>query len=178
MGPGLRARGPDPSLPSERDRPLRRAAFASDPEGWFAWLDRAIADTAAPPAGIRPAVWVDPRGHRWRVVVTHEGPEVRPALENPFLVCGELPIITALMVGRDAVHLELTSRGGRNVMRCPLGRVSIVDLGLAMLTATELSHEGVERLGEETWSAARRRWRLLRATAGRFGPASRGAVPA
>jgi hypothetical protein len=134
--------------------------FAADPRAWCAWLDAIIAQDPLRIREVRPeASWIDRAGHHWRVVATPEGPEIRPGLENPFLVHGPLPRITAILVTDRAVSVELTLRDFREVHDVPLGAVRLEDLGTAMLTGTELPHHAVERVGEETWSLAASRWR-------------------
>jgi hypothetical protein len=150
---------PDGSVPvgpgPTRDEP----DFSEDPRAWCAWMDELIASDPARVRDVRPAAsWVDDAGHHWRVVGTPEGPEIRPGLENPFLVHGPLPRITAILVTDQSLSVELTLRDFREVHDVPLGVVRLEDLGTAMLTGTELPHHAVERVGDETWSLAARRW--------------------
>lgn len=126
---------------------------------WFAWADRIMTDAPATlTEATRPALWVDGRGHGWRIVVTTEGPELRPNLENPFLQISDLPIITAILVTPTALRVELTTRGGRRVATLPVGSVSLADIGCAMLAAMELPHDGIDRLDVREWRRARDRW--------------------
>lgn len=163
-------------IPVGPGTPTDLPSFAADPLGWLEWLDAALerdaqlVTTAAPDDS-----WVDPDGHRWRVVMTPEGPELRPGLENPFLVHGQLPRLTALQVTPSVLRLELSLEGWREVRELPVGAQRVRDLGLAMLTRTELPHAGLDRVGSETWQLAETRW--FRVSAGSPRP-SEGGAPA
>jgi hypothetical protein len=136
--------------------------FEQDPFAWLSWVDRLLTDSPDRLRNVRPSnIWVDDAGHGWRVVATPDGPEVRPCLENPFLVHGPLPRITAICVTERTLAIELTSREFREVDEVALGRVRVRDLGVAMLTRTELPHHGIERVDEDTWALARSRWRAM-----------------
>lgn len=135
-------------------------SFAGDPEAWFGWIDTlldAAPDRLRDIGPVEP--WADREGHHWRVVATHDGPEVRPGLENPFLVTGDLPIITALLVTPTHVAAEVTMQWWRQVMWVPAGSVRVYHLGVAMLARYELPHEAVDRIGADVWHDAVRRWR-------------------
>lgn len=141
-------------------------AFEADPVAWFTWLERAIASRGAEAVRhIRPATFVDLQGHGWRIVTTEVGPEVRPGLENPFIVYGRLPLVTAMLVTHEELRVELTSYDCRRVQVEPIGTVRLVDLGLAMLTRTELPHDRLARIGRDTWTLARRHWNVGQAAA-------------
>ena len=141
---------------SGRDVPPR---FERDPLAWLDWLDRkTIGDPEAVRRASRPAAWVDPRGRGWRVVTTQEGPEVRPALEYQPMPRTDLPLITTLLVTPDSVRVELCSRQARQLETLPRGRHALVDLGKAMFTASELPHEGLDRMNADAFLLARTRW--------------------
>lgn len=160
MGPGSRrARGLIP-------------AFEVDPVAWFAWLERAVAAHGAEALrSIRPATFVDQHGHGWRIVMTEVGPEIRPGLENPFLTYSTLSIVTAILVTPDELRVELTTRECRRVHVEPIGAVRLVDVGVAMLTRTELPHDALNRIGRDTWAAGRRRWQLSQSALSTSAPA-------
>ncbi len=133
--------------------------FSADPLAWLEWVD-AVLEQA--PERVTTLVacdsWSDPDGHTWRVVITPEGPEMRPGLENPFLVDGQLPRLTALQITPHVLRLELSLEGWREVREVPIGAQRVRDLGLAMLTRTELPHAGLDRVGPDTWQLAASRW--------------------
>lgn len=135
-------------------------SFARDPEAWFGWIETLL---SAAPERIREIgpvePWADREGHHWRVVATHDGPEIRPGLENPFLVTGELPIITALLVTPTHIGAEVSMRRWRQVMWVPVGSVRLYHLGVAMLARYELPHEAIDRIASGVWRDAVRRWR-------------------
>jgi hypothetical protein len=134
--------------------------FASDPEAWFGWIDALLSAAPERVREIGPVEpWADREGHRWRIVATHDGPEIRPGLENPFLVTGELPIITALLVTPTHLGAEVTMRRWRQVMWVPVGSVRVYHLGVAMLARYELPHEAIDRIPPDAWRDAVRRWR-------------------
>lgn len=135
--------------------------FDADPGGWFEWVDAALVGDGQIEAACRAATWVDGRGCGWRVVVAPEGPEVRPTLGSPFLVPHDLPLVSAMLITPRLVHVELTWRHAREVTRVAPDEVSCLDLGLAMLTATELPHEALGRVGPDTWQRAHDRWRAM-----------------
>jgi hypothetical protein len=165
----MRRRVPTPRLPTGPGRTPETAsgheaacpAFDTDPAAWFAWLDRAIGDGRTIESAARAAHWADPDGHVWRVVVTPDGPEVRPTFGNPFLVAHDLPIVSALLISPPLLHVELTWRHGQEVALLGADEVSVADIGLAMLTATELPHQSIARLQPDTWRRARDRWDRL-----------------
>lgn len=132
-------------------------AFDADPSAWFAWLDDAIATGRPIDDAVRTAQWRD--GDRtWRVVVTPDGPEIRPALGTHTFASHDLPLISAILVAPPLLHVEITWRHGQEVARVGVDEISLLDLGLAMLTGTELPHEAIARLGAEPWRRARERW--------------------
>ena len=88
---------------------------------------------------------------------------MRPGLENPFLVQGPLPRITAMLVTPPSLAVELSMLHWRQVTLVPAAHCSVRNLGLAMLTGVELPHEGLERIGADTWDQASVRWEHLRA---------------
>ncbi len=146
VGPGRRGAGDEPP-------------FDSDPLAWFQWVDRLLERQPTRITEVGPSgPWDDGAGHRWRVVSTPDGPEVRPGLQNPFLVNGSLPRITAVLLTPEAFRLELALEGWREVRDVRVGDVRAQDIGLAMLTRTELPHLGLERIGPETWALAAARW--------------------
>lgn len=155
VGPGGRPRRPAES------RPAACPPFATDPAAWFAWLDGTIAAGRPIDAVAGAATWTDGRGRGWRVVVTTEGLEVRPAFGSPFMVARDLPVISAILVSPPLLHVELSWRTGQEVARLGTDEVSVRDLGLAMLTETELPHEAIGRVGADTWARARERWDQL-----------------
>ena len=134
-------------------------SFSADPLRWLEWLDAVLERSPELVAGLSACdSWTDRDGHTWRVVITPEGPELRPGLENPFLVHGQLPRLTALLVTPTVLRLELSLEGWREVRELPVGAQRVRDLGLAMLTRTELPHAGLDRVGPETWQLAATRW--------------------
>lgn len=137
-------------------------SFAADPVAWFEAVDGLLASNPDAVRAARPETWTDPAGHAWRVVVTADGPEVRPGLENPFLVQGPLPRITAMLVTPPSLAVELSMLHWRQVTLVPAAHCSVRNLGLAMLTGVELPHEGLERIGADTWDQASVRWEHLR----------------
>lgn len=163
---------PDPSImpvgPGGHEYDALRAGgtcpgFETDPLAWFRWLQSAIATGSPIDGALRAATWSDSRGRAWRVVVTPDGPEVRPGFDTPSLVERDLPIVSAILIAPPVLHVELTWRAGQEVRRLGTDEASVLDLGLAMLTATELPHESIARLGPETWRRARERWERLEA---------------
>lgn len=150
-----------PVGPGRHDRPAPCPPFDADPAAWFRWLDAALAAGEPIDGAVRAAAWADPRGHVWRIVVTPDGPEVRPAFGTPFGMAHELPMVSAILIAPPVLHVELAWRTGQEVARIGIDEVSVHDLGLAMLTATELPHESVARVGADTWQRARERWRDL-----------------
>jgi hypothetical protein len=166
----LPERGPGMSTEGEHDLfpvgPGRRSTpacppFEADPAAWFGWLDATMSAGEPIEEATRAAAWADPRGHVWRVVVTPDGPEVRPAFGSPFGAPHDLPMVCAILVAPPVLHVELAWRSGQEVARIGIDEVSVHDLGLAMLTATELPHESVARVGSDTWQRARVRWQDL-----------------
>lgn len=139
--------------------------FGDDPAGWLAWIDAALAAGIGLADATRPGSWTDPAGRSWRVIAAPEGPELRPALGSQFLAAHDMPLISAMLLEDGRIRAELTWRDGREVRTIDAGTVSVVDLGLAMLTLTELPHESLARVGDETWARARERWKLLTDTA-------------
>lgn len=150
-----------PVGPGHRARPTAPPPFDADPSAWFEWLDAALAAGEPIDDAAHAAAWADPRGHVWRVVVTPDGPEVRPAFGAPFGPSHDLPMVCAILIAPPVLHVELAWRTGQEVARLGIDEVSVHDLGLAMLTATELPHESVARVGPDTWRRARERWHAL-----------------
>jgi len=151
------------AMPPEQHavRPTRRPSprFADDPLGWLAWLDSVDpAEDELIRLASRPAVWVDASGRGWRVVTTADGPEIRPTLDAQSIPRTSLPLITCLLVTRDMLRLELSSRHTRLLETLPRGGHSLVDIGKAMFTASELPHENVARMSPDAFRLARRRW--------------------
>lgn len=72
-----------------------------------------------------------------------------------------MPTISALLVTPTRILVELTWRDGQEVVTAEPTTVGIRDLGVAMLTGTELPHEAVTRVGPDTWRRARERWEGL-----------------
>jgi hypothetical protein len=144
------------------DRPPSRSprfpSFAVDPAAWFQRIDELLEVEPERVLAARPATWIDPSGHRWRVVSTSDGPEVRPGMQSPFLRSGGLPRISAVLVTPHHLVAELSMRDWREMVDVPIGVVPVRALGLAMLTGLELPHEGLERIGREVWQAAEARW--------------------
>ena len=132
--------------------------FADDPVSWLDWLDRALSDGRPLEDAARPGVWVDARGCAWRVLVAPEGPEVRPVFGSAFVLARDLPLISAMLITPDRIHVELTWREGHEAVAVDPAEVSVRRLGLAMLTATELPHEAIGRVGPDTWRRAMDRW--------------------
>lgn len=151
-----------PAEPRVGRRAGPTASFAADPGAWLEHVDELLARDPRLVLTLPPETWVDPSGHAWRVVATAEGPEVRPGLESPFIRQGVLPQITALLVTADGVRVELSMRGWREIVAMPIGSVPVRHLGLAMLAGVELPHEGLDRIGPQTWEAAVERWRATR----------------
>lgn len=147
-----------PLGPGRRGRPTAPPPFDADPAAWFHWVDAAMSAGQPIDEAARAAAWADPRGNVWRVVVTPDGPEVRPAFGAPFGASHDLPMVCAILVSPPVLHVELAWRTGQEVARLGVDEVSVHDLGLAMLTATELPHESVARVGPDTWRRARERW--------------------
>ena len=161
-GAGVHTEG-DELLPvgPGRDRSATCPPFDADPAAWFRWLDAALAAGHSIDAAAHAAAWADPGGRVWRVVVTPDGPEVRPAFGAAFGATHDLPMVGAILVSPPLLHVELAWRTGQEVARFGVDEVSVHDLGLAMLTSTELPHESVARVGAETWKRARERWHDL-----------------
>ncbi len=150
-----------PVGPGRRERATAAPPFDADPEGWFGWLDATMSAGEPIDEAARTAAWADARGRVWRVVVTPDGPEVRPAFGAPFGASHDLPTVCAILISPPVLHVELAWRTGQQVARLGIDEVSLQDLGLAMLTATELPHESVARVDTDTWRRARERWRDL-----------------
>lgn len=147
------------SIPVGPGDPPDAPSFSADPLAWLEWMDATLErapERVSTLAGCD--AWTDPDGHSWRVVITPEGPELRPGLENPFLVHGQLPRLTALQITPHVLRLELSLEGWREVREMPVGAQRVRDLGLAMLTRTELPHAGLDRVGPDTWQLAASRW--------------------
>jgi hypothetical protein len=132
-----------------------------DPAAWFERIDQLLDVEPERVLSARPATWIDPSGHRWRVVATADGPEVRPGMQSPFLRTGGLPRITAVLITPHHLVVELSMRDWRAMADLPIGTVRVRPLGLAMLTGIELPHEGLDRVGSEVWQAAEERWERL-----------------
>jgi hypothetical protein len=133
--------------------------FGQDPVAWFEAVDRLLETRPHRIRFVRPAAWTDRDGHHWRVVLTEEGPEVRPGLQNPFMIQTDQPRISAIRIGPRRVDLELSMSRWREVVSLPVGRWSVRDLGIAMLLSFELPHDGVDRMEPDVWDRARQRWR-------------------
>jgi len=138
--------------------------FSSDPAGWLAWVDDALASGAPLDEAVRPGSWRDSRGCEWRVLASHDGPEIRPAFGSACMLARGMPVISALRITPDRILVELTWRDGQEVVQAMPRQIACRDLGLAMLTGIELPHEAVTRLGPDTWQRARDRWEELLAT--------------
>jgi hypothetical protein len=162
-GDGMDLDGDDllPVGPGRRDRSAGCPPFDADPAAWFRWVDAALAAGRPNDEAARAASWADARGRVWRVVVTPDGPEVRPAFGAPFGATHDMPMVSAILVSPPLLHVELAWRTGQEVARLGCDEISVHDLGIAMLTATELPHESVARIGRETWDRAHQRWREL-----------------
>lgn len=123
-------------------------SFAVDPHAWLEWLRTELASgrwgLVLPT--IAPAVWRNPSGHSWRIVRTHDGIEIRPELESPFIRNGESPRVTALAIGASTVAVELTCRTGRWVDRFPLDAFDVAALGMTMLDERSLPHDNLKAL--------------------------------
>ncbi|HEX7197427.1 MAG TPA: hypothetical protein VF364_11420 [Candidatus Limnocylindria bacterium] len=91
-------------------------------------------------------------------MTTAEGPEIRPTLDHQPAPRTDLPIVTCLLVTPDMLQVEICSRGMRMVEALPRRRLSLVDIGKAMFTSSELPHEGLTRMDEEAFRLARSRW--------------------
>jgi hypothetical protein len=163
VGPGAPADGDhtDPPCPP----------FATDPIGWFTWVDDALAAGRSLEPAAQPSAWTDAEGCEWRVLASTDGPEVRPSFGSAFMIERGMPMISALLVSPTRMLVELTWRDGREVVEAAHGAVACRDLGLAMLTGTELPHEAITRLGPDTWERAGERWRE-RSDAAAAGPQS------
>lgn len=140
--------------------------FETDPAAWFAWLASAIETGRPIDEAVRAATWTDGSGRAWRVVVTQDGPEIRPAFGNPFLIAHDLPLVSAILIAPPLLHVELTWRHGQEVAHVGVDEASVLDLGLAMLSATELPHESITRIGPDTWQRVRIRWERMLAASG------------
>ncbi len=92
------------------------------------------------------------------MVATDEGPEIRPTLDHQPAPRTDLPIVTCLLVTPDVLQVELCSRRMRMVEALPRRRLSLVDIGKAMFTFSELPHEGLTRMDEQAFRLARSRW--------------------
>jgi hypothetical protein len=178
IDPGPHATPPDESHGRRRGGSPPR--FADDPLGWLAWLDsvdpadRELIRQASRPdfwrdvfasagrglAGKtpRPDVWRDESGRGWRVVTTDQGPEIRPTLDHQPTPKTDLPIVTCLLVTPDSLQVEVCSRRMRMIEALPRRALSLVDIGKAMFTASELPHEGLDRMDADAFRLARRRW--------------------
>jgi hypothetical protein len=144
---------------SSRQRRPSPPRFAEDPLGWLEWLDgidphdRDLIRRAS-----RPAVWRDELGRGWRVVTTDQGPEIRPTLDHQPTPRTDLPIVTCLLVTPEVLQVEVCSRRMRMVEALPRRRLSLVDIGKAMFTSSELPHEGLARMDTDAFRLARSRW--------------------
>jgi hypothetical protein len=151
-----------PAMPAKQPSRQRRPSpprFAKDPLGWLAWLDSIDpGDEDQLRRASRPAVWRDDLGRGWRVVATDDGPEIRPTLDHQPTPRTDLPIVTCLLVTPDVLQVEICSRQVRMVEALPRRRLSLVDIGKAMFTSSELPHEGLTRMDEEAFRLARSRW--------------------
>lgn len=92
------------------------------------------------------------------MVATDDGPEIRPTLDHQPTPRTDLPIVTCLLVTPDVLQVEICSRQMRMVEALPRRRLSLVDIGKAMFTSSELPHEGLARMDEEAFRLARSRW--------------------
>jgi hypothetical protein len=157
IDPGPHATPPDESHGRRRGGSPPR--FADDPLGWLAWLDSVDpADRELIRQASRPDVWRDESGRGWRVVTTDQGPEIRPTLDHQPTPKTDLPIVTCLLVTPDSLQVEVCSRRMRMIEALPRRALSLVDIGKAMFTASELPHEGLDRMDADAFRLARRRW--------------------
>jgi hypothetical protein len=123
-------------------------AFSSDPYEWFDQVRAKLVEQRWQEIldSVEPASWTDDRGHRWRVVRTAAGLEVRPELQDPFLRIGESPKVTAIAINDAEIEVELCARSGRWVDRFPSDSFDVSALGHAMLDEHELPHDNLPRL--------------------------------
>ena len=120
--------------------------FEADPIAWFAWAAARI-EHGEPQRVVRerPAVFESTPGHRWRVIRTAGGIEIRPDLGTAFLRETHNPLIGAVQVA-DAVVVELCSREGRWTGRFELGELDLAELGRAMIEERHLPHDNLRFL--------------------------------
>jgi len=121
-------------------------SFEADPIAWFAWAAEQI-DQGQPQrvVGERPVVCEARPGHRWRVIRTAGGIEIRPDLGTAFLRETHNPLIGAIQVA-DAVVVELCSLEGRWTGRFELGELDLAEIGRAMIEERHLPHDNLRFL--------------------------------
>ena len=147
--------------PSRGADPLTFPSFAADPVAWLEYVDALLDRDPVLVRSATPDAWTDPAGHRWRVVLTTDGPEVRPDLQHPFIRSGGMPRLTSIGISPTHITVEMSQRDWRDVAVVPVGAVRVRNLGLALLTGVELPHEGLDRLGDDIWERAQQRWASL-----------------
>ncbi|HEU5325146.1 MAG TPA: hypothetical protein VFV59_04610 [Candidatus Limnocylindria bacterium] len=96
-------------------------------------------------ATLDPGEWISTAGHRWRMLRTVRGVEIRPDLVAPFLHFGSFPIVTALGIG-VAVEVELTTESFRWVDVFAPEQFDFAELGRAMLEERQLPHDNLPLL--------------------------------
>jgi hypothetical protein len=120
--------------------------FEADPIAWFAWAAARIEHGESERVvRERPTVFEAAPGHRWRVVRTAGGIEIRPDLGTTFLRETPNPLIAAVQVS-DAVVVELCSKEGRWTGRFELGELDLAEIGRAMIEERHLPHDNLRFL--------------------------------
>lgn len=120
--------------------------FAADPAAWAEWVrDRLRHDEASSLAALRPGIFEGRDGHRWRVVNTDGGIEIRPDLGTLFLRANHNPQISAIQIGGDVV-IELCSVEGRWIGRFELDELDLRELVRAMVAERHLPHDNLRLL--------------------------------
>jgi hypothetical protein len=122
--------------------------FSSDPYEWFDRIRTELARGGWHETldAVEPASWTGPHRHRWRVVRTQTGIEVRPELQEPFLRNGESPRVTAIAIGRDEIRVEMRAGIGRWVDRFGCDSFDVAAVGRSMLDERDLPHDNLPRL--------------------------------
>lgn len=121
--------------------------FELDPVSWFAWVRRRLRDGGADEVmACKPVAYIGRDGHRWRVIRTDGGIEVRPELGTTFFRETRNPQVHAVQIHSDAVTIELASAEGRWSGRFSLDELDLSELGRAMIEERHLPHDNLRFL--------------------------------
>ena len=121
-------------------------SFDADPIAWFSWARQRLRDGSHERVvECPPTVYHGRDGHRWRVIRTDGGIEIRPDLGVTFLRETHTPQITAIQIA-ERVTVELASVEGRWAGEYDLDELDLAELGRAMLEERRLPHDNLRFL--------------------------------